>query len=72
MFFSMQNVLESQCLVDNLVDFLEWSVLVNASFFTLNIIFDEVDRGCGHEKSILLDTVYRFFLKKKTLTNDLK
>ena len=50
MFCSMQNVLESQCLVDNLVDFLEWSVLVNASFFTLNIISDEVDRGCGHEK----------------------
>ena len=40
----MQNFLELKCLVDDLIE--------------LNILFDEVDQGLGHEKNILLDTVY--------------
>ena len=37
-------------------------------FFTLNILFDEVDRK-KHEKKIIRYQFYRFFLK--TATNDL-
>ena len=56
----MQNFSELQCLVDNLVDFLELSML------NLNILFDEVGRGPGQNKNIFLDTIYiTFFLKKK-------
>ena len=56
----MQNFSELQCLVDNLVDFLELSML------NLNILFDEVGRGPGQNKNILLATIYiTFFLKKK-------
>ena len=57
----MQNFSELQCLVDNLVDFLELSML------NLNILFDEVGRGPGQNKNILLDTIYItfFFFKKK-------
>ena len=40
----MQNFSELQCLVDNLVDFLELSML------NLNILFDEVGRGPGKKK----------------------
>ena len=46
----MQNVLELPCLVDDLVDFLELSIIINASW-PLNLLFDEVDRGLGHEKN---------------------
>ena len=56
----MQNFSELQCLVDNLVDFLELSML------NLNTLFDEVGRGPGQNKNILLDTIYiTFFFKKK-------
>ena len=39
-----------------LVDFLELSVFVNC-FFTLNILFSEVDRKFNIEKNILSDTI---------------
>ena len=42
----MQNFLELKCLVDD-VDAL--SMFINASFLNI-ILFDEVDRGLGHEK----------------------
>ena len=32
---------------------------VHQYFFTFDILFDEMDRGLRHEKSILLDTIYR-------------
>ena len=51
----MQNFSELQCLVDNLVDFLELSML------NLNILFDEVGWGPGKKKNILLDTIYITF-----------
>ena len=38
-------------------------------FFALNSLFDEVDRGPGHErKNILLDTIYIFSLKMLGMT----
>ena len=37
----MQNFLELQCLVDDLVDFLELPMFINASL-PLNILFDDV------------------------------
>ena len=41
-------------------------------FFTLNILFDVVDRGLRHEKEIIsLDTIYVVFLKKNSLRIDL-
>ena len=30
----------------------------------IKFLFDEVDRGLGHGKNILLDTIYRVFFKK--------
>ena len=42
----MQNFLELKCLIDD-VDAL--SMFINASFLNI-ILFDEVDRGLGHEK----------------------
>ena len=44
----MQNVLELQSLVDDLVYFLR-IITVDQCFFSLNILFDEVDKGLGHE-----------------------
>ena len=40
---------ELQCLFDDLVVFLEWSMFINVSF-TLNTLIDEMGRGFGHEK----------------------
>ena len=48
-FCSMQNVLELQSLYD-LVDLLELSMLISASLPYIYILFDEVNRGLGHEK----------------------
>ena len=48
----MPTFLKFLCLVD---DFRINNVY--QSFFTLNILFDEVDRGLGHEKNIFLDTI---------------
>ena len=49
----MRNFLELQCLVD---DFR--TVNVYQYFFTLNILFDEVDWGLGSgKKNVLLDTI---------------
>ena len=47
----MQTFLELQCLVDDLVVFLELSMC--QCFIVLNILFDEVDKGPKHEKKIL-------------------
>ena len=44
----MQNVLELQSLYD-LVDLLELSMLISASLPYIYILFDEVNRGLGHE-----------------------
>ena len=44
----MQTFLELQCLVDDLVVFLELSMC--QCFIILNILFDEVDKGPKHEK----------------------
>ena len=44
----MQTFLELQCLVDDLVDFLELSMC--QCFIILNLLFDEVDKGPKHEK----------------------
>ena len=53
-----------RCLVDDLVKFFELSMFINASC-TINILFDEVDRGPRHEKkNILLDTIYIIFSSK--------
>ena len=46
-FRSMQNFVELQSLVDDLVYFLELSVFINTSL--PYIIFDEVDKGIGHD-----------------------
>ena len=50
----MRNFLELQCLVD---DFR--TVNVYQYFFTLSILFDEVDwgLGSGKKKNVLLDTI---------------
>ena len=40
---------ELQCLFDDLVVFLEWSMFINVSF-TLNTLIDEMGRGFGHER----------------------
>ena len=66
----MQNFLELQCLVDDLVDFLELPMFINASL-PLNILFDDVDRGLGRQKYILLDTIYIVFFFLKTVKDDL-
>ena len=42
----MRNFLELQCLVDDLVDFLE---LLMLSMLRFNVLFDEVERGRGEE-----------------------
>ena len=58
----MQNILELQCLVDDLGDVLELLMFIN--FFTLNVLFNEVMKGIGDsgmEKNILLATIYIFF-----------
>ena len=47
----MQTFLELQCLVDDLVVFLELSMC--QCFIILIILFDEVDKGSKHEKKIL-------------------
>ena len=47
-FCSMQICLELQFLVDDLVDFLELSISINASLH----LFDEVDKEPKHEKKI--------------------
>ena len=39
-------------------------------FFTVNILFDEVDRGLEHEKKFLLDIIYIMF-SLKTVRDDL-
>ena len=64
----MRNFLELQFLVDNLVDFLELSMPRY-----LSVLLDEKNRGPEHEKkkSILLNTVYIVFFKKKSLMGDL-
>ena len=66
----MQNFLELQCLVDDLVDFLELPMFINASL-PLNISFDDVDRALGRQKYILLDTIYIVFFFLKTVMDDL-
>ena len=43
----MQNFVELQSLVDDLVYFLELPVFINTSL--PYIIFDEVDKGIGHD-----------------------
>ena len=41
------------------------------SFFTLYVIFDEMDRGLGHEKKYFAEyNLYHFFLR--TAIDDLK
>ena len=68
-FRSKQNFLELQCLIDDLVNILELSMFIN-TFFTLNILFDEVDKGLRHEKKqTWLFTIYIvFFLKLLQMT----
>ena len=43
-------------------------ISVYQCFFNLNLLFDEVGSEFGHEKkkTILFDTIYIIFLKKKT------
>ena len=43
----MQNLLELQCLLDSLVNFLKLSIFLNA---LLPLLFNEVDKGLEHEK----------------------
>ena len=47
-FVSIPDFLELQCLVDDLVYFLELSIFINASLPW--IVFDKVEKGLGHEK----------------------
>ena len=44
----MQNILELQSLVDDLVYFLR-IITVYQCFLSLNTLFDEEDKGLGHE-----------------------
>ena len=44
---------------------------VYQSFFTLNILFNDLDRGLGHVKKIL-DTTSIVFFFLKTVRDDLK
>ena len=60
----MQNFLELQCLVDDLVDFLELLMFINAY---LIILFDEVDRKLGHKKIVRYHLNY-FFKKLLWMT----
>ena len=48
----MRIFLELICLVDDLVHVLELSMLINASLPSIYyiLLFDELDRGLGHEK----------------------
>ena len=63
----MRNFLELQCLVDDLVDFLE---LLMLSMLTFNVLFDEVKRGPGEENKFFFLTchwngiIILLFLKK--------
>ena len=50
----MRNFLELQCLVDDLVDFLE---LLMLSMLTFNVLFDEVKRGPGEENFFFLHAI---------------
>ena len=59
-FVSIPDFLEFQCLVDNLVYFLELSIFINASLPW--ILFDKVEKGLGHgQKSILVDAINIIF-----------
>ena len=56
----MQNVLELQSLVNDLVYFLR-IITVYQCFFSLNILFNEVDKGLGHEtKHFVRHHLYSF------------
>ena len=55
-FRSMQNFLELQCLVDGFK-----IINVDKCFFTLNILFDEVDRDSDMEKNKNWDTIFIIF-----------
>ena len=58
----MQIFLELQCLVDD-----SKIIKVYQYFFTLNILFDEVDGRPEHEKEYFaIDQLYHFFLKTAT------
>ena len=57
----MQTFLELQCLIDDVVDFLELTMFINVSL-PLNI-FDDVDEGLGRQKRHFVRYhLYRFFL----------
>ena len=61
---SIQNILELQCSVD---DSVELSMFLNV--FTLDILFDEVDRGLGHEiKHFIRYHLYHFLQKLLPVT----
>ena len=58
------NFLELTCLVDDLVDFLELCF----SVLTVNILFDEVDRGLRNEKRNILPLTLHIVLKNFEVT----
>ena len=58
-FCSVQTFLELQCLIDDVVDFLELTIFINVSL-PLNI-FDDVMKDSDDKKDILLDTIYIVF-----------
>ena len=64
----MQNFLELQCLVDIYLLFRR-NINVYQCSFTSNVLCDEVDRGLGHEKNILLDTIYIVFFLKTVISD---
>ena len=59
--------LELQCLVDDLVDFLELSIFINVSL-PLNILLNEVGRQHGHGKKHFVRYHLHLFFIKKTFT----
>ena len=66
-FRGMRDFLELQCLVDDLVDFLELSIFINVSL-PLNILLNEVGRQHGHGKKHFVRYHLHLFFIKKTFT----
>ena len=62
----MRNFLALQCLVDDLVDFLQVSLFINTPL-PLNILFDDMIRGFGRQKKkktfCKMPFISLFFLK---------
>ena len=60
----MQNLLELQCLVDDLVDFLELSMFINASLSYIYYLMNGIgDSDMKKKRHFVKHHLYHFFLK---------